>query len=63
MSASELSRSRWFVGSSMSMTFEGATRSRANATRARSPPESIAIFFSTSLPENRNEPSTARTQL
>src|SRR5437899_2275651 len=63
ISASDESRSRWLVGSSMRRKLEGTTSSRASATRARSPPESTPMRFSTSSPEKRKEPSTPRTQL
>src|ERR1051325_10051376 len=53
-------RSRWCVGSSMSSRLLGVSRSRARATRWRSPPDSTRQRLKTSSPENRNVPSRLR---
>src|ERR1051326_273402 len=53
-------RARWCVGSSMSSRLLGVSRSRARATRWRSPPDSTRQRLKTSSPENRNVPSRLR---
>ena len=58
-SASRLSRSRWFVGSSRTRRFVPDATMQATRRR-RSPPESAEIDFSwASQPEKRNCPSSA----
>src|SRR5438067_8813735 len=57
-SASRLSRSRWFVGSSSTRKFAPEATVTASASLRRSPPESTATAFScSSQPEKRNLPS------
>src|SRR4051812_28330836 len=54
-SASRLSRSRWFVGSSRTRKFAPEATASASASRRRSPPESTVTAFSwASQPEKRN---------
>ena len=58
--SSRLAGSRLFVGSSSNRTFAPDTTRRARASLVFSPPESTPAGFSTSSPENRNEPRTLR---
>ena len=56
-SASRLSRSRWFVGSSRTRKFAPDATTSASARRRRSPPESTATAFCcSSQPEKRKRP-------
>ena len=58
-SASRLSRSRWFVGSSSTRKFAPLATTSASASRRRSPPDSAVTGFScASQPEKRKRPSS-----
>ena len=54
-SASRLSRSRWFVGSSRTRKFAPEATTSASARRRRSPPESAVTGFSCSVPAGEEE--------
>ena len=59
-SASRLSRSRWFVGSSSTRKFAPEATTSASASRRRSPPDSATTGLSwSSQPEKRKRPSSA----
>ena len=59
-SASRLSMSRWLVGSSRTRTLAPEATRIASESRRCSPPEMSESCFSTSSPEKRKPPSSAR---